>query len=298
MDPNVNGVYQLTVNGQTNWYGFFQGMQTEDEVLMNPYDGSWWYTGDDGLVDFSYTGIAERYDQNGDEVDSWYIRNGQVDFSSNGWVKINNYYVYVRNGKLQTDVNGLVQATIDGKDGWWEVDRGTLFYNTNHYYTLSYYGGSWWAVYNSQVDFSYTGFVEYDDTSWYVENGRVNFDKTGFVKTEEADTYAYVQNGHYNETLHGAIYGELNGKNSWWQVKNGNCVHSANAAWNGKPDGFAANKNGLWAIVNGEVAFDVTGEYSYGTYYSVSGEDSIYVSYIYQVENGLVTSMQATVLDR
>ena len=58
------------------------------------------------------------------------------------------------------------------------------------------------------------------------------------------------------------------------------------------------NENGLWAIVNGEVAFDVTGEYSYGTYYSVSGEDSIYVSYIYQVENGLVTSMQATVLDR
>ena len=298
VDPNVNGVYQLTVNGQTNWYGFFQGMQTEDEVLMNPYDGSWWYTGDDGLVDFSYTGIAERYDQNGDEVDSWYVRNGQVDFSSNGWVKIDNHYVYVRNGMLQTDVNGLVQATIDGKDGWWEVDHGKLFYNTNYYYTLSYYGGSWWAVYNSQVDFSYTGFVEYDDTSWYVENGRVNFDKTGFVKTEEADTYAYVQNGHYNETLHGAIYGELNGKNSWWQVKNGNCVHSANAAWNGKPDGFAANENGLWAIVNGEVAFDVTGEYSYGTYYSVSREDSIYVSYIYQVENGLVTSMQATVLDR
>ena len=298
VDPNVNGVYQLTVNGQTNWYGFFQGMQTEDEVLMNPYDGSWWYTGDDGLVDFSYTGIAERYDQNGDKFDSWYVRNGQVDFSSNGWVKINNHYVYVRNGMLQSDLNGLVQATIDGKDGWWEVDHGTLFDNTNYYYTRCYYGGSWWAVYNSQVDFSYTGFVEHDGTRWYVENGRVNFDKTGFVNTEEADTYAYVQNGQYNKTFHGAIYAELNGKNSWWQVKNGNCVHSANAAWNGKPDGFAANENGLWAIVNGEVAFDVTGEYSYGTYYSVSREDSIYVSYIYQVENGLVTSMQATVLDR
>ena len=298
VDPNVNGVYQLTVNGKTNWYGFVRGMQTEDEVLMNPYDGSWWYTGDDGLVDFSYTGIAERYDQNGDEFDSWYVRNGQVDFSSNGWVKIDNHYVYVRNGMLQSDLNGLVQATIDGKDGWWEVDHGTLFDNTNYYYTLSYYGGSWWAVYNSQVDFSYTGFVEHDGTRWYVENGRVNFDKTGFVNTEEADTYAYVQNGQYNKTFHGAIYAELNGKNSWWQVKNGNCVHSANAAWNGKPDSFAANENGLWAIVNGEVAFDVTGEYSYGTYYSVSGEDSIYVSYIYQVENGLVTSMQATVLDR
>lgn len=298
VDPNVNGVYQLTVNGKTNWYGFVRGMQTEDEVLMNPYDGSWWYTGDDGLVDFSYTGIAERYDQNGDKFDSWYVRNGQVDFSSNGWVKINNHYVYVRNGMLQSDLNGLVQATIDGKDGWWEVDHGTLFDNTNYYYTLCYYGGSWWAVYNSQVDFSYTGFVEHDGTRWYVENGRVNFDKTGFVNTEEADTYAYVQNGQYNKTFHGAIYAELNGKNSWWQVKNGNCVHSANAAWNGNPDSFAANENGLWAIVNGEVAFDVTGEYQYGTNYAISGEPSIYVSYIYQVENGLVTSMQATVLDR
>lgn len=298
VDPNVNGVYQLTVNGKTNWYGFVRGMQTEDEVLMNPYDGSWWYTGDDGLVDFSYTGIAERYDQNGDKFDSWYVRNGQVDFSSNGWVKINNHYVYVRNGMLQSDLNGLVQATIDGKDGWWEVDHGTLFDNTNYYYTLCYYGGSWWAVYNSQVDFSYTGFVEHDGTRWYVENGRVNFDKTGFVNTEEADTYAYVQNGQYNKTFHGAIYAELNGKNSWWQVKNGNCVHSANAAWNGKPDSFAANENGLWAIVNGEVAFDVTGEYQYGTNYAISGEPSIYVSYIYQVENGLVTSMQAAVLDR
>ena len=298
VDPNVNGVYQLTVNGKTNWYGFVRGMQTEDEVLMNPYDGSWWYTGDDGLVDFSYTGIAERYDQNGDKFDSWYVRNGQVDFSSNGWVKINNHYVYVRNGMLQSDLNGLVQATIDGKDGWWEVDHGTLFDNTNYYYTLCYYGGSWWAVYNSQVDFSYTGFVEHDGTRWYVENGRVNFDETGFVNTEEADTYAYVQNGQYNKTFHGAIYAELNGKNSWWQVKNGNCVHSANAAWNGKPDSFAANENGLWAIVNGEVAFDVTGEYQYGTNYAISGEPSIYVSYIYQVENGLVTSMQATVLDR
>lgn len=298
VDPNVNGVYQLTVNGKTNWYGFVRGMQTEDEVLMNPYDGSWWYTGDDGLVDFSYTGITERYDQNGDKFDSWYVRNGQVDFSSNGWVKINNHYVYVRNGMLQSDLNGLVQATIDGKDGWWEVDHGTLFDNTNYYYTLCYYGGSWWAVYNSQVDFSYTGFVEHDGTRWYVENGRVNFDKTGFVNTEEADTYAYVQNGQYNKTFHGAIYAELNGKNSWWQVKNGNCVHSANAAWNGKPDSFAANENGLWAIVNGEVAFDVTGEYQYGTNYAISGEPSIYVSYIYQVENGLVTSMQAAVLDR
>ena len=294
VDPNVNGVYQLTVNGKTNWYGFVRGMQTEDEVLMNPYDGSWWYTGDDGLVDFSYTGIAERYDQNGDKFDSWYVRNGQVDFSSNGWVKINNHYVYVRNGMLQSDLNGLVQATIDGKDGWWEVDHGTLFDNTNYYYTLCYYGGSWWAVYNSQVDFSYTGFVEHDGTRWYVENGRVNFDKTGFVNTEEADTYAYVQNGQYNKTFHGAIYAELNGKNSWWQVKNGNCVHSANAAWNGKPDSFAANENGLWAIVNGEVAFDVTGEYQYGTNYAISGEPSIYMNYIYPIENALVTYMQAT----
>lgn len=133
------------------------------------------------------------------------------------------------------------------------------------------------------------------DGMW--KNGRVNFDKTGFVNTEEADTYAYVQNGQYNKTFYGAIYAELNGKNSWWQVKDGNCVHSANAHGMENRTALQLMKMAC-GIVNGEVAFDVTGEYSYGTYYSVSREDSIYVSYIYQVENGLVTSMQATVLDR
>lgn len=294
---NFNGVYQLTVNGQSDWYGIRWGMQAIDEVLMNPYDGSWWYSGDDGVIDFSYTGIAARREGSGEDIDYWYVRDGQIDFSSNGFVKINNYYVYVQNGKVQYDMNGLVQATIDGKDGWWNVEHGRIFYNSSYYYTLSYYGGSWWAVYDSQVDFSYTGLVKNEDTVWYVENGRVNFDKTGFINTEEADSYAYIQNGQYNEKFSGLVYAELDGKTSWWRVEDGKCKHSDNVTWNGKPQHVAANESGLWTTFNGEVVFDVTGEYERVVSYAVTNTDSIFVKYMYQVENGRVTSMQITFSD-
>ena len=86
-DANVNGVYQLTVNGKTDWYGFWRGMTAYNEVQMNPNDGSWWYVGNDGVIDFSYTGIAYRHDQEGYSLDSWYVKNGRVDFSYNGWYK-------------------------------------------------------------------------------------------------------------------------------------------------------------------------------------------------------------------
>ena len=73
-DVNVNGVYLLTVNGKTDWYGLWRGMYTTNEVLMNPNDGSWWYVGDEGVIDFSYAGIGYRYDQEGDTLDSWYVK--------------------------------------------------------------------------------------------------------------------------------------------------------------------------------------------------------------------------------
>ena len=299
VNKNINGVYQYTVDGQTDWYGLRRGKQVRDEqVLMNPYDGSWWYVGDDGLVDFSCTGICERLDERGREAaDHWYVKNGQVDFSSNGWIKINSYFwAYIENGKEREDLNGLVQATIDGEDGWWKVKAGHIYFDEDrdNGYSLAYYGGSWWAVNigTSRVDFSYTGLAKNEDTVWYVENGRVNFDKTGFIKTNKADSYAYIQNGQYNNKFTGLVYADLNGKTSWWQVKNGNCKHSADAEWSGTPDSYAMNESGLWAIVNGEVAFDVTGVYQVSERYELAR--TLVVNYTYNVVNGLVTDMQIT----
>ena len=222
VDETVNGVYQYTVNGKTAWHGLWRGKKAYNEVLMNPNDGSWWYVGNDGVIDFSYTGIAYRHDQEGYSLDSWYVKNGRVDFSYNGWYKYvsdsysSSYtYYYVENGRVRSDISGLIQTTIDGKNAWWNIEDGKI-YTTEYEYAyqnhkLVYYNGDWWAVSNSQVDFGYTGFVYYDDVCWYVENGRVNFTKTGFVDFDGYGAYEYIQNGQHDSDFNGLVYAISNG---------------------------------------------------------------------------------------
>lgn len=300
VDENVNGVYQITVNGKTDWYGLWRGKQTSGDVLMNPNDGSWWYVGDGGKINFSYTGIATRYDWISDTSDSWYIRNGQVDFSCSGWLEdgnsyYKNYYL-IENGRVRDDVSGLMQTTVGGVNAWWNVQQGTIFWtNGGGYPTLVYYNGDWWYVMNGQVDFSYTGFVNYNSTNWYVENGRVNFNKTGFVNFNGYDSYEYVQNGQHDYSFSGLVYAELNGKTAWWAVKNGSCYHYDDA-WYDSPNDYMANESGLWAIINGEVAFNVNGVYSMGYGYYMNQDNTyITINYTYEVVNGLVTNMQVAV---
>lgn len=305
VDPSVNGVYQLTVNGKTDWYGLWRGMQAKNEVLMNPYNGSWWGVGEDGCIDFSYTGIVYRYDDNGYEADCWYVKNGQVDFSYTGWLKTYysgssdfGYYACIENGKMRSDISGLMEATIDGKTAWWNVSNGCVYFNNTQSsyrsYSLAYYNGSWWAIYNNQVDFSYTGYADYNGILWYVENGRVNFDKTGFVNQNGSNDY--VQNGQYNPAFNGLVYAELNGTWGWYAVHYGSCVLN-DWSQSDTPDGYMANESGLWAYTNNMVRFDLNGEFRGDTnYYVIATGENIIVRNIYQVVNGLVTAMQIEIL--
>ena len=311
-DANVNGVYQLTVNGKTDWYGFWRGMTDYNEVQMNPNDGSWWYVGNDGVIDFSYTGIAYRHDQEGYSLDCWYVKNGRVDFSYNGWYKYvsdsysSSYtYYYVENGRVRSDISGLIQTTIDGKNAWWNIEDGKI-YTTEYEYAyqnhkLVYYNGDWWAVSNSQVDFGYTGFVYYDDVCWYVENGRVNFDKTGFVNLSGDTTtrYTYIQNGHpLPYGFSGLFYAELDGKTTWWQIEEGHCDYygGPEPSHYERPESFAANEEGLWATNNSQISYGITGVYKTIGRIGYSSSYSIEVEYTYNVVNGLVTEMQAVIL--
>ncbi len=306
VDETVNGVYQYTVNGKTAWHGLWRGKKAYNEVLMNPNDGSWWYVGNDGVIDFSYTGIAYRHDQEGYSLDCWYVKNGRVDFSYNGWYKYvsdsysSSYtYYYVENGRVRSDISGLIQTTIDGKNAWWNIEDGKI-YTTEYEYAyqnhkLVYYNGDWWAVSNSQVDFGYTGFVYYDDVCWYVENGRVNFTKTGFVDFDGYGAYEYIQNGQHDSDFNGLVYAELGGKTSWWQVQHGRCYHY-DGTWYYEPGNYAANASGLWAIINGEAAFNVNGVYTVSRGYDMDmGVPSTTINYTYEVVNGLVTDMQVVV---
>lgn len=307
VDETVNGVYQYTVNGKTDWHGLWRGKKAYNEVLMNPNDGSWWYVRD-GLVDFSYTGMGTRHDWTGDTSDTWYIRNGQVDFSYSGCVAadgntryLRRYYL-VENGRLRKEVSGLVQATVEGVNGWWKIDQGVITVQSGGSETfLVYYNGDWWYVLNSgQVDFSFTGLKGYNGETWYVENGRVNFDKTGFVNLSgDATTrYTYIQNGHpLPYGFSGLFYAELDGKTTWWQIEEGHCDYygGPEPSHYERPQSFAANEEGLWATNNSQISYGITGVYKsmgrmgYSTY-------SIEVEYTYNVVNGLVTEMQAVIL--
>ena len=319
VDETVNGVYQLTVGGKTDWYGLWRGKEqissevlmnpidgswcytASSEVLMNPIDGSWWYV-DDGKVDFSYTGLGTRHDWTGDTSDKWYIRNGQVDFSYTGCVRAEGYncekYYVIQNGRFIEEYSGLIQMTVNGVNAWWQVEQGCIEVRTGvGYSALVEYNGDWWYVANTgQVDFSYTGFPYCNGANWYVKDGHVIFGKTGFVNLGEDDhTYEYVENSQHDYKLNGLVYAELNGKTTWWSVQNGRCYHyDTTTSWHERPSGYAANADGLWAIINGEIVYDITGVYkSTGSY--ACGDYAVQVTYTYNVVDGLVTDMQVEV---
>ena len=316
LNEGLTGLYYTTVNGKTNWYGFQNGaIATFDEyedsygtLFLN--ESGWWYVDPiHGTVDFSYTGMGTRHDWTGDTSDTWYIRNGQVDFSYSGCVAadgntryLRRYYL-VENGRLRKEVSGLVQATVEGVNGWWKIDQGVITVQSGGSETfLVYYNGDWWYVLNSgQVDFSFTGLKGYNGETWYVENGRVNFDKTGFVNLSGDTTtrYTYIQNGHpLPYGFSGLFYAELDGKTTWWQIEEGHCDYygGPEPSHYERPESFAANEEGLWATNNSQISYGITGVYKTIGRIGYSSSYSIEVEYTYNVVDGLVTEMQAVIL--
>ena len=253
--------------------------------------------------------MGTRHDWTGDTSDTWYIRNGQVDFSYSGCVAADGNtrywrrYYLVENGRLRKEVSGLVQATVEGVNGWWKIDQGVITVQSGGSETfLVYYNGDWWYVLNSgQVDFSFTGLKGYNGETWYVENGRVNFDKTGFVNLSGDTTtrYTYIQNGHpLPYGFSGLFYAELDGKTTWWQIEEGHCDYygGPEPSHYERPESFAANEEGLWATNNSQISYGITGVYKTIGRIGYSSSYSIEVEYTYNVVNGLVTEMQAVIL--
>ena len=308
LDTDYTGLAYGTVDGVEGWYNFHDGYNFHEGYLnkgkeLVEYNGAWWYVSDERKVDFSYTGIAYN------EAGGWYVRNGQVDFSYSGCVAadgntryLRRYYL-VENGRLRKEVSGLVQATVEGVNGWWKIDQGVITVQSGGSETfLVYYNGDWWYVLNSgQVDFSFTGLKGYNGETWYVENGRVNFDKTGFVNLSGDTTtrYTYIQNGHpLPYGFSGLFYAELDGKTTWWQIEEGHCDYygGPEPSHYERPESFAANEEGLWATNNSQISYGITGVYKTIGRIGYSSSYSIEVEYTYNVVNGLVTEMQAVIL--
>ena len=295
----VHGVYYTTVNGVSGWYGFLEGQQITYTLLPNPDDGSWWYVGGNGQVNFSYTGIVRAKDHSYHLAeDAWYVRNGQVDFSYTGLVYENEKCYLVQDGRVQRENNSLAYLTLNGETAWWQVTDGYICTENDKKYdeeTLVYYDGSWWYVKNHKVDFSYNGFVDYKGTLWYVKNGRYSYETTGFVMADGYSSY-YVTNGRFDNSYEDVVYGSIDGETAWWMINNGRCAYWKMAETHTEPDSFAANANGLWACNDGRVNFDLNGPYTGTVPYNVEKNQRVMIRYHYQMENGQVTGLQVEVV--
>lgn len=87
---------------------------------------------------------------------------------------------------------------------------------------------------------------------------------------------------------------QTGGKTCWWQYSWQ--MLSLCGTWYYEPGNYAANASGLWAIINGEAAFNVNGVYTVSRGYDMDmGVPSTTINYTYEVVNGLVTDMQVVV---
>lgn len=129
-------------------------------------------------------------------------------------------YAYYKNGKIDTTATGVFQNT----HGWYFVKDG---------YVATYY----WGLAQNQYGW------------WVIEAGKVNFNaKTGFYGLAISDTeygWFWCENGQLQENKNDIVQDPYDGK--WRYIRNGRWIEDFN--------GIAANKNGVWHIVNGMVDF-------------------------------------------
>lgn len=290
-DSRYDGIVWTEINAIQGWYGFTDGYLPVNIALMKKDDGTWWYVGENGMVDFSYTGKGFT------EYGYYYVQNGQIDFGFTGAVKdYKNTYQYYQNGR-EADWNytGLVQTSIDGEQGWYYVKNGSITHNhlldgqnqESNPKLVSNENG-WWVVENGKVNFDYNGFVDnhvYDkfgtwqgrQGQWYVRNGQVDFSVNGFIPLDSSEEYAYIVNGYRDFNQYTVAQGTIDGENAWWSVNQG-------TVWT-FDEGFAEYGGKVWYFSDGKIDFTKSGTYT---------QDYMGLFYFHikcEVVNGQVISM-------
>ena len=196
-------------------------------------------------------------------VSGWYyVKDGKVLTSFNGFAKNKNGWWYVRNGKVDFSANSIIKGKLGSVSGWWYVKDGKVQFTD----TIARNQYGWWKVKGGRVDFTFTGIAQNENGWWYCRNGKVNFSYNGLVKY--CNKYWAIRNGkvNLNETIAKNQYG-------WWYCKNGTVDTDYT--------GFAQNENGWWYVKNGKVDFSVNDTF----YGRVNGSYGYYT-----VRNGKVVS--------
>ena len=242
-----------SINGK--WYNLVKGKVVGNTVAKNR--NGWWYIDSEGKVDFKYTDFAKN---------------------NNGWW-------YCKGGKVQFDVNSVINGTVNGTYGWWHVVGGKVVFDN----TVASNGNGWWYIRNGKVDFDANTVAQNSNGWWVIQNGKVNFNYNGFA--ENNNGWWYCKGGKVQFNTNTVINGTVNGTYGWWHVVGGkvafdNTVASNENGWwviqDGKVNfdynGFAKNNNGWWYCKGGKVQFNTntvingTVNGTYGWWHVVGGE--------------------------
>ncbi len=234
----------------------------------------------------------------------YYVNNGVVDFTKTGLVMFNNgKYFYVQSGKINFSKTGLVRHS-DGT--WYYIKNGT---ETNDTLLVKYLDGNWYYVQNGKINFGKTGLVMFNNGKYfYVQSGKINFSKTGLVRHSDGMWY-YIKNGtETNDTLlvkylDGNWYyvqnGKINfGKTGLVMFNNGKYFYVQNGKINFSKTGLVRHSNGTWYYIKNGTETDATlfAKHADGKYYYVqSGKINFaktgkvyYSGKYYTVKNGVV----------
>ncbi len=178
-------------------------------------------------------------------------------------------WYYYKDGAIDTSMTDVVNATVGGKSGWWNVVKGKVTKGE----TVAQNSNGWWYI-NSDgmVDFSYKGFAKNSNGWWYLENGKVSFSKNSVIqdtgkKIDGAVSWWYVTGSKVQTGFTGLA--DYSNENGWWYIENGKVTFTANTVAKNKNgwwyvedsqvkfkyNGFGQNSNGWWYIENGKVTF-------------------------------------------
>ena len=276
VDGIVDEDYEGLVLYNEEYRYFNEGELSYDEVVTYfPESGLYYYVCDSRL-DFSYNGLAEGRDDNG-EWHTYVVVNGIVDTNINGLYLVEKYdsyyecgnnWLYVNNGIVNYDYTGLhyhYGTWYFIYDGRWAQDQCTV----------TKYAGVLYCIDNGLIDWNFTG-INYYSESWeentptYVEakpyvfiNGSV-VNKTGLVYIDEEPDdneegyWIYANKGIFDEDYKGLVYYD----NKWYYVEDGwvdfrSSLVYLNNTWYYINGGYIdtsatlVNYNDIWYYVNG-----------------------------------------------
>ncbi len=231
-----------------------------------------------------------------------YANENKIPFANlnfTGFLKVNDNWVYLKNGEKATDFTGPVSGTVDGTKAWYYVKDGKVDFD---YSDFAKVGSSWMYFSNGKVDKtinadhygSFWGTVN-GKGGWYVvKAGKAYSDYSGFALV--GSSWMQYKNGQVDKSYTGTLNVNINGTKKWYYINKGKAILDYT--------GFGKVGSSWMRFKNGEINKTVTGIIS-GTvngtkaqWYVKSGKVQLTYSGTYKkngktytIKNGKVTKV-------